>query len=66
LKQDETNITDIKHFIYALAMVITEAITEPGKTVKSRRNKDSWKIRTQRQISSWRSELHNYRIVFGF
>jgi hypothetical protein len=25
--------------------------------VKNRRNKDSWKIRIQRQISSWRREL---------
>jgi hypothetical protein len=27
------------------------------KKVKNRRNKDSWKIRIQRQISNWRREL---------
>jgi aromatic ring-opening dioxygenase catalytic subunit (LigB family) len=43
--------------IYAATTVITERITEPGKKVKNRRNKDSWKIRIQRQISNWRKEL---------
>jgi hypothetical protein len=57
LKEDETDITDINHLIYAAATVITERITKPGKKVKSRRNRDSWKIRIQRQISNWRREL---------
>jgi hypothetical protein len=37
--------TDINHFIYAATIVITETIIKPGKTVKNRRNKDSWKNR---------------------
>jgi hypothetical protein len=57
LKEDETDITDMNHLIYAAATVITERITKPGKKVKNRRNKDSWKIRIQRQISNWRREL---------
>jgi hypothetical protein len=56
-KEDETDITDINHLIYSAATVITERITKPGKKVKNRRNKDSWKIRIQRQISNWRTEL---------
>jgi hypothetical protein len=43
--------------IYAAATVITEKVTKHGKTVKSRRNKNSWKIRIQRQISNWRKDL---------
>jgi hypothetical protein len=54
LKENETDITDINHLIYAAATVITEKVTKPGKTVKSRRNKNSCKIRIQRQISNWR------------
>jgi hypothetical protein len=57
LKEDETDITDINHLIYAAATVITERITKPGKKVKNRKNKDSWKIRIQRQISKWRREM---------
>jgi hypothetical protein len=45
LKEYETDITDLNHSIYAAATVITEEVTKPGKTVKSRRNKNSWKIR---------------------
>jgi hypothetical protein len=36
LKENETDITDINHLIYAAATIITEIITKPGKTVKSR------------------------------
>jgi hypothetical protein len=57
LKEDETDITDINHLIYAAATVITKRITKPGKKVRDRRNKVSWKIRVQRQISNWRTEL---------
>jgi hypothetical protein len=57
LKENETDITDINHLMYAAATVITERITKPGKKVKNRSNKDSWKIRIQRQISNWRREL---------
>jgi hypothetical protein len=57
LKEDETDITDINHLIYAAATVITERINKPGKKVKNRRHEDSWKIRIQRQISNWRRVL---------
>jgi hypothetical protein len=57
LEQNEINITDINHLIYAAATVITERITKPGKMVKNGRNKDSWKIRIQKEISNWRKEL---------
>jgi hypothetical protein len=36
--ENETDITDLNHLIYAAATVITEKVTKPGKTVKSRRN----------------------------
>jgi hypothetical protein len=57
LKGSETDVTDLNHMIYAATTVIMEKVTKPGKTVKSRRNKNSWKIRIQRQISNWRKEL---------
>jgi hypothetical protein len=57
LKENETDITDLNHLIYAAATVITEKVTKPGKTVKSRQNKNSWKIRIQRQISNWRKYI---------
>jgi hypothetical protein len=40
-----------------LQQVIMEKVTKPGKTIKSRRNKNSWKIRIQRQISNWRKVI---------
>jgi hypothetical protein len=43
--------------IYAAATVITEQVTKLGKSRKSSRNKNFWKIRIQRQISNWRKEL---------
>jgi hypothetical protein len=52
VKENETDITDLNHLIYAAATVITEKVTKPGKTAKSRRNKNSWKIRIQTQISN--------------
>jgi hypothetical protein len=57
LKENEIEITDINHLIYAAATVITEKVTKLGKTIKSRRNKNFWKIRIQRQISNRRKEL---------
>jgi hypothetical protein len=36
LKENETDITDLNHLIYAAATVIMEKVTKPGKTVKSR------------------------------
>jgi hypothetical protein len=41
LKENEIDIPDINHLIYAAATVIMEKVTKPGKTVKSRRNKNS-------------------------
>jgi hypothetical protein len=41
LKENETAITDPNHLIYAAVTFITEKVTKPGKTVKSRRNKNS-------------------------
>jgi hypothetical protein len=43
--------------ICAAAIVITETITKSGKTVQNIRNKDSSKLRIQRQVSNWRKEL---------
>jgi hypothetical protein len=57
LKENEIEITDPNHLIYAAATVITEKVTKLGKTVKSRKNKNFWKIRIQRQISNWRKAL---------
>jgi hypothetical protein len=51
LIENETDITDLTHLIYAAATVITETVTKPGKSVKSRRNESSWKI-IHRQISN--------------
>jgi PHP family Zn ribbon phosphoesterase len=42
LKEYETDIKYLNHSIYDAATVITEEVT---KTVKSIRNKNSWKIR---------------------
>jgi hypothetical protein len=34
LKENETDVTDLNHLIYAAATVIMEKVTKPGKTVK--------------------------------
>lgn len=54
MREDKTDITDINHLIYAAAKVITERINKPDKTEKNKKNKYSWEISTQRQISNWR------------
>ena len=46
LEEDEMDITDINNLIYAAATVITQTL-----------NEKFWKIRMQKQISSWRKEL---------
>jgi hypothetical protein len=56
LKENETYVTDLNHLIYVAATVIAEKVIKPGNTVKSGRNKNSWKI-IQRQISNWREEV---------
>ena len=57
LLEDETDITDINNLIYAAATIMTQALNEPSKRSKNRRNIKFWKIRMQKQISSWRKEL---------
>jgi hypothetical protein len=36
LRENETDITDLNHLMYAAATVIMEKVTKPGKMVKSR------------------------------
>ena len=51
------NITDINNLIYAAATIMTQTLNEPNKRSKNRRDVKFWKIRLQKQISSWRKEL---------
>ena len=57
LEEDEMDITDINNLIYAAATIMTQTRNEPGKRIKNRKNVKFWKIRMQKQISSWRKEL---------
>jgi len=57
LEEDEMNITDINNLIYAAATLMTQTLNEPNKRSKNRRDIKTWKIRMQKQISSWRKEL---------
>jgi len=57
LEEDEMNITDINNLIYAAATIMTQTLNESSKRSKNRRNVKFWKIRMQKQISSWRKEL---------
>jgi len=57
LEEDEMNITDINNLIYAAATIMTQILDEPNKRSKNRRDVKFWKIRMQKQISSWRKEL---------
>jgi len=57
LEEDEMDITDINNLIYAAATIMTQTLNEPSKRGKNRRNVKLWKIRMQKQISSWRREL---------
>ena len=56
LEEDEMDITDINNVIYAAATIMTQTLNEPSKS-KNRRNVKFWKIRMQKNISSWRKEL---------
>ena len=51
------NITDINNLIYAAATIMTQTLNEPSKRSKSKRDVKFWKIRMQKQISSWRKQL---------
>lgn len=57
LEENQTDITEVNHLIYAAATVITETTIKPRKTMKTGRFKDFWKIRIQKQISNWRKDL---------
>jgi len=57
LEEDEMDITNINNLIYAAATIMTQTLNEPSKRSKYRRNVKFWKIRMQKQISSWRKEL---------
>ena len=57
LEEDEMNITDINNMINAAATIMTETLNEPNKSGKNRRYVKFWKIRMQKQTSSWRKEL---------
>ena len=51
------NIRDINNLIHAAATIVTRTLNEPSKRSKNRRNVKFWKIRMQKQISSWRKGL---------
>jgi hypothetical protein len=57
-KENEIEITDINHFIYAAATVITEKVTKLGKSKKSRRNKNFWKIRIEANKQLEKRTIH--------
>jgi len=57
LEEYEMDTTDINNLIYAAATIITQTLNDPGKRINNRRNVKFWKIKMQKQISSWRKEL---------
>jgi hypothetical protein len=57
LEEDEMDIKDINNLIHAAATIMTQTLNEPSKRSKNRTNVKFWKIRMQKQISSWREEL---------
>jgi len=57
LEEDEMNKTNINNLIYAAATIMTQTLNESSKRSKNRRDVKFWKIRMQKQISSWRKEL---------
>ena len=59
LEEDEMNITDTNNLIYAAATIMTQTLNEPSKRSKNRRDVKFWKIRVQKQISSWRKRFIN-------
>jgi len=54
LEDDKVNITDINILIYAAGAIMTQTLNKQSKRSKNRRGVKSWKIRMQKQISSWR------------
>ena len=59
LEEHEMDITDINNLIYAGATITTQTLNEPGKRTKNRGIVKFWKIRMQKQISSWRKVISN-------
>ena len=57
LEENEMDITDINNLIYAAAKFMTQSLNGPSKRSKNGRNVKLWKIRMEKQISSWRKEL---------
>ena len=57
LEGDEMNMTDINNLIYAADTIMTQTLNDPNKRSKNRREVNFWKIKMQKQISSWRKEL---------
>ena len=58
-EEDQMNITDINNLIYAAATIMTQTLNEHSKRSKNRRDVKFWKIRMQKQISSWRKVINN-------
>ena len=42
---------------YAATTIITQTMNQPSKRDKNRRNENFWKLRMQRQISNWWTEV---------
>ena len=59
LEEDEMNITNINNLIYAAATIMKQTLNEPSKRSKNRTDVKFWKIRMQKQISSWRKVINN-------
>ena len=57
LEEDKVDITDINNLMYVADTFVTQTMKEPSKKSKIGRNVKFWKIRMQKQISSWRNEL---------
>ena len=57
LEEQEVDITDINNLIYAAATIMTLALNKPSKRNTNNGKVKFWKIRMQKQISSWRKEL---------
>jgi len=59
LEEDEMDIIDLNNLIYAAATIVTQTLNEPSKRSSNRKNVKFWKIRMQKQISSWRKVINN-------
>ncbi len=57
LEEQEVDISDINNLIYAAATIMTLTLNKFSKRNTNSRKVKFWKIRMQKQISSWRKEL---------